>query len=261
LNPDPYGQFFSPYLGMGNNPISSIDPDGGFCFDANGNSIPCPDGYGQYNGPTVEHMNFGNSAMISNSEDYSVTNQLAEVVVTKFKFSNEILSLVPTIPKEQIAVPRWHDWWWNKLALDGTRRKEHNGAVFLVDDWGYAYDYAGQEPITSSGMLEFISGPGAIKFVTYSSETLNTLRSTEVLAQDVDKINSLIKVINSGKISEISEPIYIFVHNGKKYILDGHHRIEAAKKTDKALEVIELYGVKAYEKFGSKVEEILKGLH
>jgi RHS repeat-associated protein len=30
LNPDPYGQFFSPYLGMGNNPISSIDPDGGW---------------------------------------------------------------------------------------------------------------------------------------------------------------------------------------------------------------------------------------
>lgn len=30
LNPDPYGQHFSPYLGMGNNPISSIDPDGGW---------------------------------------------------------------------------------------------------------------------------------------------------------------------------------------------------------------------------------------
>jgi RHS repeat-associated protein len=29
LSPDPYGQYASPYLGMGNNPISSIDPDGG----------------------------------------------------------------------------------------------------------------------------------------------------------------------------------------------------------------------------------------
>jgi len=29
LTTDPYGQHFSPYLGMGNNPISRIDPDGG----------------------------------------------------------------------------------------------------------------------------------------------------------------------------------------------------------------------------------------
>ncbi len=30
LSPDPYGQYASPYLGMGNNPVSMIDPDGGF---------------------------------------------------------------------------------------------------------------------------------------------------------------------------------------------------------------------------------------
>ncbi|MFC4815711.1 lamin tail domain-containing protein [Flavobacterium sp. GCM10023249] len=33
LNPDPKGEFFSPYLGMGNNPISLIDPDGGHTSD------------------------------------------------------------------------------------------------------------------------------------------------------------------------------------------------------------------------------------
>ena len=38
LNPDPYGQYSSPYLGMGNNPINGVDPDGG-CFDDDGN--PC----------------------------------------------------------------------------------------------------------------------------------------------------------------------------------------------------------------------------
>ncbi len=30
LTTDPYGQFASPYLGMGNNPITMVDPDGGY---------------------------------------------------------------------------------------------------------------------------------------------------------------------------------------------------------------------------------------
>lgn len=29
LTTDPYRQYYSPYVGMGNNPISKIDPDGG----------------------------------------------------------------------------------------------------------------------------------------------------------------------------------------------------------------------------------------
>jgi len=32
LSPDPYGQYASPYLGMGNNPISMIDADGGWAY-------------------------------------------------------------------------------------------------------------------------------------------------------------------------------------------------------------------------------------
>ena len=32
LSPDPKGQHFSPYLGMSNNPLTRVDPDGGFDF-------------------------------------------------------------------------------------------------------------------------------------------------------------------------------------------------------------------------------------
>ena len=39
---DPYEQFASPYVAMGNNPIVSFDPDGGYCYDANGEQIICP---------------------------------------------------------------------------------------------------------------------------------------------------------------------------------------------------------------------------
>ncbi len=45
---DPYEQFMSPYLAMGNNPVVSFDPDGGYCLDANGNQIACPDDAGDF---------------------------------------------------------------------------------------------------------------------------------------------------------------------------------------------------------------------
>jgi RHS repeat-associated protein len=36
---DPYGQFHSPYVGMGNNPVSGTDPDGGFCCGGGGGVV------------------------------------------------------------------------------------------------------------------------------------------------------------------------------------------------------------------------------
>lgn len=62
LSPDPYGQHFSPYMGMGNNPIGMIDPDGGYCYDSNGNTIPCGD-FKEFNNST-SHMTFLNDVVI-----------------------------------------------------------------------------------------------------------------------------------------------------------------------------------------------------
>ncbi|MGX1931134.1 DUF6443 domain-containing protein [Flagellimonas sp. 2504JD4-2] len=56
---DPYEQFDSPYLAMGNNPVVSFDPDGGYCYDANGNQIACPEDelYDDYRDNEENHIN------------------------------------------------------------------------------------------------------------------------------------------------------------------------------------------------------------
>ncbi len=63
LSPDPYGQNYSPYMGMGNNPIGMIDPDGGYCYDSNGNAIPCGD-FKEFNNST-SHMTFLNEVVVT----------------------------------------------------------------------------------------------------------------------------------------------------------------------------------------------------
>ncbi|MCL9806905.1 hypothetical protein NAT51_15320 [Flavobacterium amniphilum] len=72
LTVDPMGQYFSPYLGMGNNPISRIDPDGGMDGDA-GDCNGCPPGWsitGQIPGDSglygpVEKMTFLDDVVIN----------------------------------------------------------------------------------------------------------------------------------------------------------------------------------------------------
>lgn len=52
LSPDPYGQYASPYLGMGNDPVNGIDPDGGFWQEL-GNWIS---GYGWNSNAALEYQ-------------------------------------------------------------------------------------------------------------------------------------------------------------------------------------------------------------
>ncbi|SRX52253.1 hypothetical protein AEQU1_00116 [Aequorivita sp. CIP111184] len=67
LTTDPYGQHFSPYMGMGNNPISTVDPDGG-CDDP-----PCWEN-GDYNNGSLDEVvviGQGSGGLKSVGYDYS----------------------------------------------------------------------------------------------------------------------------------------------------------------------------------------------
>jgi len=56
---DPYGQYFSPYMGMGNSPISSVDPDGGWddewLINADGSLTWLSDA----GGDEIQYLHFG----------------------------------------------------------------------------------------------------------------------------------------------------------------------------------------------------------
>lgn len=64
LTTDPYGQYASPYLGMGNNPISRIDPDGG---------ADCPPGQTCEN-----HVNQLDEIVISAKSYHPLTTQFMD---------------------------------------------------------------------------------------------------------------------------------------------------------------------------------------
>ena len=72
LTVDPAGQYSSPYLGMGNNPINGVDPDGAFFeYDADGNKISDLGGtdthfYHQANGDTKVVDALTNASFIIN---------------------------------------------------------------------------------------------------------------------------------------------------------------------------------------------------
>ncbi|WP_411811938.1 DUF6443 domain-containing protein [Chryseobacterium scophthalmum] len=103
-------------------------------------------------------------------------------------------------------------------------------------------------------------GSAGVKYVKAESAALKTLISTEIGAQAPTKVSAFRELLKSDGLMYISESIDVLIHNGKRYIMDGHHRIEAAILENAPLEIRELNRAKAMEKYPDKVKQVEQGL-
>lgn len=105
ISPDPAGQFFSPYLSMGNNPLNAIDPDGAesespiFGFDGThlGNDSEGFFGEVIYMDPSSfqEGMDHGKVLdMVSNGEAFTMNGALGNALISIHDLRNTIDNII-----------------------------------------------------------------------------------------------------------------------------------------------------------------------
>lgn len=111
---DPVGQFWSPYVGMGNDPVSGVDPTGG-CTDSNGKPIPCPGEIPEIGNENliilpellVESTHLGILDNVDGTTNISIVSQPFPCHPNQF---------VPIVTESVIDLsPVWNSWIWKRF--------------------------------------------------------------------------------------------------------------------------------------------------
>lgn len=162
-------------------------------------------------------------------------------------------------PKEGEKVMTSKSTWWERLWYTIEPRiytPQNSSLRYQVDADGKVLGLA---PIGGSGFLDMV-GPKGIAYGMLTVAELKTLVATEKGAQSISKVNSFKQAILKGDPGIYSEAIAIYSYKGKTYILDGHHRVQAAIKANKSLEVVKFNAQKGMQKFGDLIDQIHQGL-
>ncbi|MBG6133197.1 RHS repeat-associated protein [Aquimarina sp. EL_43] len=159
---DPYEQFMSPYVAMGNNPITSFDPDGGYCLDANGNQIACPDDagdlYDDVKDSETNHIEILDEAVIDGSS-------------TESSSSTEVSNLLGEKVAPSISELRGFD----KFALEAQANLPWLFGPRISDDGVYNLDLSGNTIgfATIGAPISLPFGPGKVKSLKNAKNIIN----------------------------------------------------------------------------------------
>ncbi len=180
LTTDPYRQFDSPYLGMGNNPVRFIDPDGGYCEDAQGNHIPCPDGYSYFEGPTENSalfvngrfwgeilpeisLNSNSNAMALNDNGFSLNQNITMDPISGLVNGRPDIGEIQAIILHRTVSSNYPGGWMK------TKTKT-KGAHFFIDKDGTTYQTASMD----KSVAHIYSSSSKQMYPEYYGKLLNT---------------------------------------------------------------------------------------
>jgi uncharacterized ParB-like nuclease family protein len=234
LSPDPYGQYASPYLGMGNNPIGMIDPDGGFAGPGD------PPGFWARFWTMITGYSESEYQEIPKDIAYSI--QIAEVTVTgtnNHHINNGVNShivgsvgysanygAIGSTTNGGLALPQDFGS-WNSAGSDG---RIWIGCMACHGDNGAYRTLAYNSPsaILGAGIGSLIPINGLMRLRVSNGVNPSSLIRTEVGRTWTVSTRNVANIMNSAKTKGILEPVDVFVFNGNSYIINGHHRVEAA---------------------------------
>ncbi|PKV50693.1 RHS repeat-associated protein [Aquimarina sp. MAR_2010_214] len=215
---DPYEQFMSPYVAMGNNPITSFDPDGGHCLDANGNQIACPDGagdlYDDVKDSETNHIEILDEVVVDGGGDDSSNSGNIDLA---FYGGEKIASSIGDMDGFDKLFAEAQD---NIPWLFG-RRKSYDGR-FFVNPSGNSI---GIVPIGAPVNLPF--GPGSAK--TVATKSIHFMQSSIKNTTGEYTVLGNAKSLTNGMLNPEILRISIWKDaNGKIWTLD-HRRLAAFK--------------------------------
>ncbi|WP_340077896.1 RHS repeat-associated core domain-containing protein [Leptobacterium sp. I13] len=223
LTTDPYGEFHSPYLAMGNNWINIIDPDG--------RCTTCPDDANTgdtYNHPDHGALTFDGANWLDAGGNIALDGFTGTPNLQK-----GIGDFIGPAIGELSGISKFLAELEANLSVEDSRKIDHNGVTFWIDPNGFAQTN-GIRIQGGSGALGFVSGGGVSKGIQFlrnpnvlkhifretpghvNPQTITSQERYLKLFNSVINPNNLVETTNASKVKAGVETYHKTFSNGKQ---------------------------------------------